>query len=118
MSFGKLSQEDVDLQMQAVDPPSSLGAILPHEGTMYNIASTEIEGQISIEMRFSVTEDYYTNPKYLSNVRKYRKEAFEYLKSNGVDINAYTYIYTEPVLLDEFPKGKYYGQHDEEASIH
>jgi hypothetical protein len=43
--------------------------------------------------------------EYLNNIRKYRTEAIDYLKSNGIDVNNYVMEYTELDLRDEFPPG-------------
>lgn len=91
--------------------------LLPHQTDKYKIGYVFPEGggetpaTITITMKFFAPGDAAMpatpeeQQEYLSNIRKYRTEALDYLKHNGIDINKYTIYYTEPDLRNEFPSG-------------
>lgn len=103
VEFGKISKAEQQLQIDATDPSDALGSVLPHQTDRYYIDFWQRPGQqvISIEMKFSYPDQ--NNQEYQRLVRRYRKEAFDYLESKGIKVENYKYSYTEQILLNEFP---------------
>lgn len=91
--------------------------LLPHQTNYYKMSyifsaeDAETPAAITITMKFFAPGDAAmpATPEeqqaYLNDVRKYRTEALDYLKQNGIDINRYIIHYTEPDLRNEFPSG-------------
>jgi hypothetical protein len=91
--------------------------LLPHQTNYYKMSyifsaeDAETPAAITITMKFFAPGDAAmpATPEeqqaYLNDVRKYRTEALNYLKQNGIDINRYIIHYTEPDLRNEFPSG-------------
>ena len=92
-------------------------AALPYDNDMYKIAYYSSPGEanqpiiIRITMRFFKPGDNAlpaTNEEletYYSQLRKYRTEAINYLKSKGIRPEKYVMEYSEDDLVNEFPQG-------------
>lgn len=98
-------------------PENPIVSLLPHDTDNYKITyifpeeDVEMPATITITMKFFEPGDEALpatpaeKQEYLNNIRKYRTEALDYLKTNGIDINNYVLEYTEVDLRDEFPSG-------------
>ena len=77
-----------------------------------NIADSDAYPTLTVTMRFfepgSVAKPATTSERqvYLADLRKYRNEALEWLKSQNINLDDYGIVYSEPDLQNEFPKGK------------
>lgn len=112
--FGDLSGSEQNQQINTVDP-HGITTVLPYETDNYYIDYVDCVQKnpcISIEMKFNVPESYYKDPRYLADVSKYRKEAVKYLEENNIETTNYTLSYSEPVLLNQYPKGIYISSSD------
>lgn len=120
IDFADLSEEEKRRQIDETDKrefEDPLEATLPHETSNYKMTfitrdeSTDLPATITITMKFfepgsnALPATPAEKQEYLNNIRKYRTEALEYLKSNGIDINNYVLEYTELDLREEFPVG-------------
>lgn len=110
-----------DFSNIAEEPPRGQKVIelLPYQTSNYLIQyiygpeeSEDSTGTILITMKFfpetiasqELTEDQTS--EYLNNIRKYRNEAIDWLKSNDFDLNDFYVEYSEPEILNEFPSGR------------
>lgn len=120
IDFKDLSEEEKRRQIEETDKTTyqdPLENVLPHETKDYKITyltpseSIEMPATITITMKFfepgstAVPATPAEKQEYLNNLRRYRTEALEYLKSNGIDVSSYVMEYTELDLRDEFPPG-------------
>jgi hypothetical protein len=92
-------------------------AKLPYETANYKIGyrfehDTDPAPMLIITMKFfepgsnAIPATEAERQTYLSDIRKYRNEALEWLKSQGATYDKYSLEYTEPDLQGEFPTGK------------
>lgn len=120
IDYKDLSDEEKKRQIEETDNYSyqdPIENILPYETKNYKITfltadeSTDMPATITITMKFfepgsnAVPATPAEKQEYLDSLRKYRTEAIEYLKSNGIDVSSYVMEYTELDLRDEFPPG-------------
>jgi hypothetical protein len=120
IDFKDLSEEEKRRQIEETDKNTyqdPLENALPYETNNYKITyltpseDTDVPATITITMKFFEPGDEALpattaeKQEYLNNIRKYRTEAIDYLKSNGIDVNNYVMEYTELDLRDEFPPG-------------
>lgn len=120
-NLSKRAKEIFDSEAaQAEEVPKDLEILndLPHETNNYKITYDPIDEddgnaalKLIITMKFfkpgiaSAPASAEEMEEYRNQIRTYRTEALNWIKSRGYDLNNYVLTYTELEIRDEFPKG-------------